>query len=148
VLQRLSQRRRADADRLRRNRDASAVEGPHGDAKSFARTADERVRVHLDVAKLEIRAAEAAHAEGVLRTGARDSGGVHRHDERADPTPADARLRRGEHDHDIGGLGVRHPHLVAADHVAALVEPRDGLLVGGIGASVLLGQGKRAERSA
>jgi hypothetical protein len=49
VLQRLSQRRRADAERLRRNRHASAVEGPHGDAESFARTAQERVGIQLDV---------------------------------------------------------------------------------------------------
>ena len=73
-------------------------------------------------------------------------GRVHRHQERADAPAAQARLRGGEHDRQVRGLGVGHPDLAAGDAVAVLVERGDGLLVGGVGSGVLLGQRERADR--
>ena len=75
-------------------------------------------------------------------------GAVHRHEKRADAAAANARLRRGEDDDDVGGLGVRDPDLAAVEHVAALVEASDRLLIRRVGSGVLLRQRKRAERLA
>ena len=49
---------------------------------------------------------------------------------------------------DIGGLGVGDPDLAAVNHVAVVVEAGDGLLIGGIGAGVLLRQREGADRLA
>ena len=76
----------------------------------------------------------------------RQTGRIHRHEERADPAAADSRLGRGKDDDDVRRFRVRDPDLPAGEHVAALVEARDGLLVRGIRAGVLLRQRERAER--
>ena len=57
------ERRLPDAERLRGNRDAAAVERPHRDLEAVARPAEQRVGADAHVAQLEIRAAEPAHAE-------------------------------------------------------------------------------------
>ena len=57
-------------------------------------------------------------------------------------------LGRSEDDDDVGRLGVGHPDLPSVEDVAAVVEPRDRLLVGGVGAGLLLGQREGADRLA
>ena len=115
MAQRLVERRLAGAERLRGNRDAAAVERPQHDAEALARRAEQRVGIDPDVVKLEVHAAETADAERVGRGDALDAGRVHRHEERADAAAAHAGLRRGEHDHEVGRLGVGDPDLAPVE---------------------------------
>ena len=65
VRERRVERGLADAERLRRDRDAPAVERPHRDLEAVARSAEQRVGADAHVLQLEIGAAEAADAERV-----------------------------------------------------------------------------------
>ena len=65
VRERRVERGVSDAERLRGDRDAAAVERPHRDLEAVARSAEQRVGADPHVAQLEIGAAEPAHAERV-----------------------------------------------------------------------------------
>ncbi len=98
--------------------------------------------------QLEIHAAETAHAERIGCRDALEPLRVHWNEERADPPTAHPRLRGGKQQHEVRGCGVRHPDLPPVQHVSAVVEPRDGLLVGGIRPGMLFGQRESADRLA
>ena len=135
VLFRMSDRgiegRLADAERLRGDRDAPAVERPHCDLEAVAGTTEERIRLDTDVVELQVHAAKAAHAQRVGGRETLDAGRVERHQERADAAPAAPRLRRREDDGHGRCLRVRDPDLAAIQHVSLLIQPCDGLLVCG-----------------
>ena len=65
VFERFGQRRSADAERLRGDGDASALESEAGHREALARRPQQLVRVDADVGEIEIHAAEAADAEGI-----------------------------------------------------------------------------------
>ena len=148
VGERRIERRAAHTQRLRGNGDAPAVECPHGDPESVGRTAEQGVRPDADVPEHEIDAPKSADAQRIAGAGSGDARAVQRHQKRADASTARPRLRHGEHDGDVGRLGVRDPDLPAVEHVSELVEPRRRVLVGRVGAGLLLRERKGAERLA
>jgi hypothetical protein len=138
----------ADAQRLRGDRDAPAIQRAQRDAESLTARAEDRLRADPHLLELEIHAAEPAHAERVRADRASETRRVHRHEKGGDAAAARVRLGRREHDGDLRRLGVGYPHFAAGDGVAAIVRARDGLLVAGVGAGVLLGQREGANRVA
>src|SRR5262249_27857069 len=63
IRQSLIERRLADAERLRRNRDASAFERAHRKTEAAAELADDRAAVDAHVGELQILATQSANAE-------------------------------------------------------------------------------------
>ena len=74
VRERRVERRLPDAERLRGNRDAAAVERPHRDLEAVARAAEQRVGADAHVAQLQVGAAEPADAERLGARRAREPG--------------------------------------------------------------------------
>ena len=141
------QRCRADAERLGGDRDAPALERPHGEAEPLVDRTQDLVVADADV-EIEVGAAEAPDAEGVGARGSRDARRVHRHQERRHPLTAQARPRAREHDGDGGRFGVRDPDFPAADPVARAASDGPRLLIGGVGAGVRLREREGAYRLA
>ncbi len=137
--------RLADAERLRRHTDASALQRPHRQAEALVNRAEHLLVGHLDV-EVEIHAAEPSHAERVGASRTRDPGRVHRHQERGDALPALAWTGAGKHNRHCGDVGIGHPHLSADDAVAVAGALGAGLLVGGVGAGVGLGKREGGQR--
>ena len=73
---------------------------------------------------------------------------VHRHQKRRDVALLLGGLDVGEHDGDVGGLGIRDPDLAAGQHVAVAVLTRHRFLVGGVRPRLLLGEREGADRFA
>ena len=117
VGDRLVERRLADAERLRRDRDAAALQRPHREPEPLIDVAEHLVVADGDV-EIEIHAAEAADAERVGARRARDARRVHRHEKRGDALAAQPRPRAREDDRDRRFLGVGDPDLAAGDAVA------------------------------
>ncbi len=109
------------------------------DAESITRRSQQTLGVDAHIMELEVQAAETAHAERIGGRHSRHPCAVHRHEESADAAAAQAGLRRRKDDDQVRGLGVGHPHLAAVERVAAIIEPRDGLLIRRVGPGVLFG---------
>ena len=147
VSDRLGNRRLADAERLRGNRHASALQRPHREPEALVDVSQHLIVGDLQV-EIEIHAAEAADAERVGAGGARNAGRVHRHQKSRDALSAQTRTRAGKHDGDRRFLRVRHPHLAAANAIAVALAYGGRLLIRGIGPGVGLRQRERADRLA
>ena len=91
----------------------------------------------LDV-ELEVHAAEAAHAQGVGASDARDARRIHRHEKRRHALAPEAGTRAREDDGDRRRLGVRDPHLASGDAVAVAAPHRSRFLVRGVGPGLRL----------
>ena len=111
---RLGDRRLADAERLRRNRDAAALQRPHREAEALIDRAEHLIVADVDV-ELEVHAAEPANAERIGAGRARDAGRVHRHEKRGDALPAQSGPRAREDDRHRCRVGVGDPDLAAGD---------------------------------
>ena len=70
------------------------------------------------------------------------------HDERGDAVVARLGVGHSEHDEGVGHGTVGDEALRAVEHVVIAVEHRDGLLTGGVGTGVGLGQTERADLAA
>jgi hypothetical protein len=145
MRERLLEGRGADAERLRRDGHPPPVQRPQRQPEPFPGSAEERVRRHADVVKLEVHASQPAHAQRIGGHDARDARRVEGNEEGADAAAAHAGLRGGEDDRDLGDFRIGHPDLPAIEDVAAVVEVRQGLLVGGIGAGPRFRERKRAD---
>ncbi len=66
VGQRFVERGLADAERLRGNGDAAALERQPGQREALARRAEQLVGIDADVVEVEVHAAEAADAERIV----------------------------------------------------------------------------------
>ena len=148
MRERLVERRLPHTKGLCGNRDAPTIERPHGDPKPLARATEHRLAVDLHTIEVDVHTPKASHAERIGRRGGLQTWRIHRNEEGTHSPPTDARLGRGEHDHQIGRLCVGHPDLATAEPIAPLILARARLLVRRIGPGVLFRQRKRPQRGA
>src|SRR5262249_19665063 len=137
--------RARDADRLRRDADAAAVERVHRDAETFARLAEEVLLRHARVLEQNLGRRRRADAGLLLVLADRDARRVARDEERADAL----RLRRARvgarvDDEHARDAAVRDPDLRAVQDPGVAVELRGRLQRGRVGAGVRLGEAVRA----
>ena len=134
-----------DAEGLAGDTDTATVEGLHGEAEALAQLT--QLAVFRDAAVLEDKlgggAAADTHlllllADAEARVGLLD-------DEGADALGAEALVGHGDDDEHVGVAAVGDENLAAVEHPVVTVLDGDGLLAGGVGTGVGLGEAEGAD---
>ena len=115
-----------DADHLRADADAPAIQRVDGDLVALADRPEHVVVRHLDTVENQLRRARRANTELVLLLADAESSEPSLDDERRDTLIARARIRVREHDVDLGLGAVRDPQLASGENpaVATLLGSR------------------------
>ena len=145
VIARLLEGGPADADGLRGDADAPAVQGAHGDLESVALGAEALPGRHLQVVEEDGAAGRGADAELLVGLLPDEAGRVGVDDECGDALRAFAQVRHGEHDDGVGDRAVGDPILGAVDEVAIALAHRRRPLLGGIRPRLRFGQAEAAD---
>src|SRR5438477_367721 len=137
--------RARDPDRLRRDRDAAAVEGRERDLVSLIRLAEETRGRHSRILEDELRGIRSADAELLLELAYRESRRVFLDDESGDPLSLLRRIGLREDDRHVRQRSVRDEVLGPVQDPAVTVAPGGGTHRRGIAARRRLRQGKTAD---
>ena len=140
VADREIQRALRDAERLRRDADAAAVERGHGDGEALALFVEHVLRRDLKALEEQLGRARAVDAHLLFDLADREAGPGLLDDERADALVAQRRILRGVGDADARLRAVRDPHLAAGQREATRGLGGAGLERGGVGAGLGLGE--------
>src|SRR5262249_19079652 len=114
-----------DADGLRRDTDASAVERHHREREAAAGRAENGVVADLDAVEHELRGRRTVEAELVLEARDAEADRASRHDERRDAAMTGVRIRDRPDDHRTRVVAARDPLLRTRDAPAARRLRRD-----------------------
>ena len=134
-----------DAEGLAGDTDTAAVEGLHGEAEAFAQLT--QLTVFRDAAILEDKLGGGAAADThlLLLLADAEAGVGLLDDEGADALGAEALVGHGDDDEHVGVAAVGDENLAAVEHPLVAVEDSGGLLTGGVGTGVGLGEAEGAD---
>ena len=134
-----------NAEGLACDADAAAVEGLHGQAEAFAELAQLAILRDAAVFEDKLCRGRAADTHLLLLLADAEAGVGLLDDEGADALGAQALVGHGDDDEHVGVGAVGDENLASVEHPLVAVKDGGGLLPGGVGAGVGLGQAESAD---
>ncbi len=138
----------ADADGLRGDADAAAIERFERDAQALAFFAQAIFRRHAAILQRNFRASERAQAHFIFVAADAEAGKIGFDEEGGDAAAACCGIGLGENDVEAGDAAVGDPGFGAVQDVVIAIADGAGLDSGSVGAGLRFGEAEGAENFA